>query len=110
MTKQEIVNRLLELPGQIASVEYTVLEADRQVVLAKEFLQQKEDDLLLGNVIDGKNAEIRAAQMRQHTEYERQNLDNAELHLKNNVTRLVRLRDEFKALQAVASLLQGGAA
>ncbi|MGP0583666.1 hypothetical protein [Paenibacillus timonensis] len=107
MTKQEIANRLLELPKEIATVEDVVIEANRQVVLAKEILQQKEDDLLLGNVIDGKNAEIRAAQMRQHTEHERMNLSNAELHLKNNVTRLGRLRDEFKALQSVAGLLQG---
>ena len=110
MTKQEIVNRLLGLPGEIAAGEDALLEANRQVVLAKEVLQQKEDDLLLGNMIDGKNAEIRAAQMRQHTEHERLNLSNAELQLKNATTRLGRLRDEFRALQAVASLLQDGAA
>ncbi|AZS15326.1 hypothetical protein [Paenibacillus lutimineralis] len=107
MTKQDIANRLLALPGEIATAEDSVLEANRQVILAKEILQQKEDDLLLGNAIDGKNAEIRAAQMRQHTEHERLNLSNAELHLKNDVTRLGRLKDEFRALQAVANLLQG---
>lgn len=105
MNKQDMAKRILELPKEIAAAEDAVIEANRQVVLAKEILQQKEDDLLLGNMIDGKNAEIRAAQMRQHTEHERQNLANAELYLKNDTTRLGRLRDEFKALRAVVGLL-----
>lgn len=105
MNKQDMAKRIMELPKEIAEAEDAVIEANRQVVLAKEILQQKEDDLLLGNMIDGKNAEIRAAQMRQQTEHERLNLSNAELHLKNGVTRLGRLRDEFKALRAVAGLL-----
>ncbi|MBU5673208.1 hypothetical protein [Paenibacillus brevis] len=107
MTKQEIFERLLALPSEIAKAEDTVIESHRQVISAKDILQQKEDDLLLGNMIDGKNAEIRSAQMRQHTEHERLNLSNAELHLKNDVARLGKLRDEFRALQAVANLLQG---
>lgn len=107
MNKQDMAKRILELPKEIAAAEDAVIEANRQVILAKEILQQKEDDLILGNMIDGKNAEIRAAQMRQHTEHERHNLASAELHLKNDTSRLGRLRDEFRALQAVANLLQG---
>lgn len=107
MTKQEIITRLLALPAEITTAEDIVLEANRQVVQAKEFLQQKEDDVLLGNLIDGKNAEIRAAQMRQHTELEREDLAEAELKLKNEVARLSRFKDELRALQAVAGLLQG---
>lgn len=110
MTKQEIANRLLVLPKEIATAEDVVIEANRQVVLAKETLQRKEDDLLLGNDIDGKNAEIRAAQMRQHTELEREGLSNAELNLKNAAVRLSKLKDELGALNSVAGLLQGGAA
>ncbi|MCM3699234.1 hypothetical protein [Paenibacillus macerans] len=107
MTKQEMANRLLELPKEIAAAEDEVLSANVQLVQAKEALQLKEDGLLLGNVIDGKNAEIRAAQMRQHTERERDILSDAELNLKNAVTRLSKLKDEFRALQTVAGLLQG---
>ncbi|AJS59236.1 hypothetical protein [Paenibacillus sp. IHBB 10380] len=107
MTKQEIVNRLLSLPKEIAVAEESLLQASMQLVSAKEVLQQKEDDLLLGNMIDGKNAEIRAAQMRQNTLNERENLSGAELNLKNSAARLGRLRDEFRALQAVADLLKG---
>ncbi|WP_410771011.1 hypothetical protein [Fontibacillus sp. BL9] len=107
MTKIEIANRLLQLPGEISVAEDVVLEANNQLVKAKEVLQQKEDDVLLGNLIDGKNAEIRAAQMRQHTELEREDLSEAELKLKNAAVRLGKLKDELRALQAAASLLQG---
>jgi hypothetical protein len=107
MTKQEIFKRLLELPGEIALAEDAVLEANQRVVTAKEALQQVEDGLLLNNVIDGKNAEIRAAQMRSHTVDERENLSEAELSLKNAAVRLGKLKDELRALQAAAGLLQG---
>jgi len=110
MNKQEIVNRLLSLPAEIATAEEVVLQANATLVSAKELLQQKEDDLLLGNMIDGKNAEIRSAQMRLNTLNERENLSGAELNLKNESTRLGKLRDEFRALQAVSSLLKGDVA
>ncbi|OAB34156.1 hypothetical protein [Paenibacillus glacialis] len=106
MNKQEIVNRLLSLPAEIATAEEVVLQANATLVSAKELLQQKEDDLLLGNMIDGKNAEIRSAQMRLNTLNEREGLTDAEMELKNAVTRLGRSRDEFRALQAVTSLLK----
>lgn len=107
MTKQEIASRLLELPKEIAFAEDAVLVANYQLVQAKEALQRKEDELLLGNEIDGKNAEIRAAQMRQRTELEREDLSEAELTLKNAAVRLGKLKDELRALQAAAGLLQG---
>lgn len=107
MTKQEIFKRLLELPSEIAAAEDVVLEANQRVVTAKETLQQVEDGLLLNNVIDGKNAEIRAAQMRTHTVDERKYLSEAELNLKNAAVRLGKLKDELRALQAAAGLLQG---
>lgn len=107
MTKQEIANRLLALPSEISAAEDEVLRATVSLVTAKEMLQQKEDDLLLGNVIEGKNAEIRAAQMRAHTVDERGNLSEAELNLKNAAVRLGKLKDELRALQAAAGLLQG---
>ncbi|GIQ67413.1 hypothetical protein DUZ99_02230 [Xylanibacillus composti] len=106
MNKQQIMNRLLELPAEIANAEEDVLQANGKLILAKDMLQQKEDSLLLGNVIDGKNAEIRAAQMRQNTQNEREALADAELILKNATARLGRLRDEFKALRAVVDLLK----
>lgn len=109
MDKQSIINRLLALPAEIAAAEEAVLQANGRLVTAKESLQAKEDSLLLGNVIDGKNAEIRAAQVRKYTEHEREALSDAELNLKNASARLNRFRDELRALQAVADLLKGAA-
>lgn len=106
MTKQEIVNRLLALPAEITKAEQVLMASDRQVLGAKDILQEREDSLLLGTAIDGKNAEIRAAQMRKFTEHERSDLLKAERDVKNAAVRLGALRDEFKALQAVASLLK----
>ncbi len=110
MNKQEIARRLLALTSEIGVAEEAVLKADRQLIAAKEVLQKKEDDLWLGNVIDGKNAEIRAAQMRRHTDYQREVLSEAELKFKNAVSKLGRLKDELGALQAFSRLLHGGAA
>lgn len=109
MDKQQIIERLLALPAEIAAAEESVLQANGRVVLAKEALQVKEDSLLLGNVIDGKNAETRAAQVRSFTQHERETLADAELMLKNAVARLGRARDEFRALQAITELLKGAA-
>ncbi|SFF22516.1 hypothetical protein SAMN04487969_11924 [Paenibacillus algorifonticola] len=109
MDKQALINRLLELPSEIAAAEDIVLQEHMLVVSAKESLQQKEDSLLLGNVIDGKNAEIRAAQVRQFTEHEREALADAEMRLKNAVARLGKGKDELRALRAVADLLKGAA-
>ncbi|KPV60754.1 hypothetical protein QJ48_04345 [Paenibacillus sp. A3] len=107
MDRQSIISKLLALPAKIAAEEDNVLQAHANLIEAKGILQQKEDSLLLGNIIDGKNAEIRAAQMREYTEDERKHLIEAELNLKNAVARLERYRDEFRALRSVAELLKG---
>lgn len=109
MNKQQIIERLLALPAEIAAAEESVLEANGRVVLSKEALQAKEDSLLLGNVIDGKNAETRAAQVRSYTQHEREKLADDELLLKNSSAKLHRLRDELRALSAITELLKGAA-
>jgi hypothetical protein len=106
MTKLDIINRLLALPKEISTAENVLLLANNGLLSAKDVLQRKEDDLLFGNVIDGKNAEIRSAQMRQGTQTERENLSTAERDVKNAAVRLGALRDEFRALQSVAFLLK----
>ncbi|MBJ6360828.1 hypothetical protein ACFOQM_05885 [Paenibacillus sp. GCM10012307] len=106
MTKQELINRLLALPAVINSAEEAVLDAHSEVIAAKDELQLKEDALILGNAVEGKNAETRAAHMRSMTVLERQALAEAELGLKQSAARLERFKVEFKALRAVALLLQ----
>lgn len=106
MTKIELTQRLLALPAEIGAAEEAVLQAQARLIDAKDMLQQKEDDLLLGNLIDGKNAEIRAAQVRKFTVHERDTLADAEMSLKNAASRLDKLHVEFEALRAVADLLR----
>jgi hypothetical protein len=106
MTKQDLVKRLLELPAEIEKAEESVLQANSRLIDAKDMLQQKEDDLLLGNLIDGKNAEIRAAQVRKYTAHERETLAYAELTLKNAAKRLECYHVQFKAFRAVADLIR----
>lgn len=110
MDKHSIISRLLALPAEIATAEECVLQANGRLVLAKEALQTKDDSLLLGNVLDGKNAETRAAQARQYTQTEREMVSDAELLVKNASAKLNQLRDEFRALRSVADLLRGDAA
>ena len=110
MDKQTMIDRLMALPAEIAAAEDSVLQASGRLVLAKEALQAKEDSLLLGNVLDGKNAETRAAQARQYTQTEREMVADADLLIKNASAKLNQLRDELRALQSVAVLLRGDAA
>lgn len=108
MTKQELVQRLLELPTEIEKAEESVLSAHARLVTAKELLQWQEDSLLLteNGPINGKNAESRAAQIRSYTKNERDALADAEMNLKNAASRLDRLHVQFKAYRAVADLLR----
>lgn len=106
MTKQDLVKRLLELPAQIETAEVAVLQANARLINAKDMLQQKEDDLLLGSMIDGKNAEIRAAQVRKYTVHERETLADAEMTMKNATTRLEQFHVQLKAFRAVADLIK----
>ena len=106
MTKKVLVDRLLALPDEISAAENAVLAVHEKVTVAKGVLLQKEDDLLLNNKLDGKNAETRAAQARQFTGRERDYLAEHELQLKYAVSKLERLQVQLKAYRAVALLIQ----
>ncbi|MFD0682406.1 MULTISPECIES: hypothetical protein [unclassified Paenibacillus] len=115
MDKSSIVYRLLELPAEIAAAETKLLDANALLLGAKAELQHKEDGLYVGVFeddgmkIDGKNAEIRNAQLRQFTEVERHAVAAAEDGVAIQKHHLNKLLNEFKALQSVADLLKGAA-
>jgi len=77
LNKQDLIVALADLPGAINFAEVTILEAQANVTKAKEALSTKEADLYSENKIDGKNAEIRAAQLRQLTTQDRLGRDAA---------------------------------
>lgn len=110
MDKQSIAMRVLALPEEIEAAEKVLINAEMSLRAAKANLQHKEDGLLLGVfdgiVIDGKNAETRNAQIRSHTEPEREAVINCEMELTRVRYRVERLQNEFRALQAVAGMLR----
>ncbi|MFB9273425.1 hypothetical protein [Cohnella cellulosilytica] len=107
ISKEDLILQLMELPKQIAAAEDKVLQAQDKVLEAKDILQLKEDSLWLNGSIDGKNAEIRSAQMRSFTELQRIEVSDAERELKLAAVRLQQLRDRFRALRSVVDLLKG---
>src|SRR5690606_32965103 len=109
MVKQDIINRLLSLPKEIAEAEESVITANKALQDAKTGLQAREDELLTSGVIDGKNAEIRTAQLRSFTGDQREAVTQAEYDLVRVKNHLALLYNEFKALQTVADLLKGAA-
>lgn len=108
MDRVQIATRLMEIPAAIAEQELAVLEANRAAQRVKEFLTERESELLLNGAIDGKNAEIRAAQIRANTTAEREQYFAADGAVAMERVKLNALHNEFKALQVVAKLLSVG--
>jgi hypothetical protein len=100
--------QLSELPKQIEDAEYRVIEHYSNVQTAKENLTFKEDELMLSGVIDDKNAETRAAQMRENTTKERQELQLAENTLSKKRVALNRLNNRLAVCKAIAGMLGKG--
>lgn len=110
MNKQLIIERLLALPTEIAKAEESVIASSKAVQDAKNALQIHEDGLLTTGAIDGKNAEIRTAQLRSFTFNQREAVTQAEYNLVHVKNHLALLYNEFKALQSVVELLRGDVA
>lgn len=112
ITRQQVIDRLLALPDEIWGAEQAVMLADLDVREANRELEDEQARLLLGQVdgcvIDGKNAEQRAAQLGQYLTEERNKLDSAKLALDSRRIKLHHLQNEFAALRSVARLMGGG--
>ncbi len=108
MDRMQIAMRIMEIPPAIADRELAVLEANRAAQRAKEYLAGRESELLLNGAIDGKNAEIREAQLRANTTAEREQYFAADGAVAVERVKLNALHNEFKALQVVTKLLGGG--
>ncbi len=111
MNRYELTGRLLAIPSEIHRAEANAIDANTSLVIAKDALADREAALLLevdadGNPrVNGKNAEQRAAQLRQATELERAAALQAEVDRAAANSALTRLRDEFRAYRACALLL-----
>lgn len=107
MTRTELTARLLALPGEIAAAEAAANETALRLEGAQCRLQRCEDELLLNGALDGKNAEIRATQLRQHTHGAHLLLSQAEDALRQAKAAYHTALHEFYALRAAARLMAG---
>lgn len=109
--KQQIIERLMALPEEIASAEKALIDAQRAVEVAKSELVDREAALINGKVddikIDGKNAEQRQAQLREATKFQRDAVAICEHDLQVAKVRLNSLTNQFRALRSAAMLLSG---
>ncbi len=105
MDKKTIIQRLIGLPGEIEAAETAVIKMSQNLMEAKDALAERESFLLLSGKIDGKNAEIRSAQLRELTSAERQFVVDAENALAGVKAFLNKLRNTFEALQSIAQML-----
>lgn len=103
-----ITNRLLELPALIEAAECDVLTAEERKHQAMEALTRAEDELLIDpEKLTGKNAEIRAAQVRAETRLERDMVRASEYRVGEARIALRRLTNELSALKTLARLVSG---
>lgn len=115
MNKQLIVDRLLALPTEIVAAELLLINLQNNLLEAQNTLQHLKDGLYIGvwedqgKKIDGKNAEIREAQMRQYTTLEQNGVNRATELVNRQRFEVTRLQNELTALRAVVDLLKGAA-
>jgi hypothetical protein len=108
MDRVAVIIRLTELPGEIEGRENDLLDAQEDLNKFKEGLIDQQNALLESGAIDGKNAELRSAQMRNLTNKERVEVAEAENVVAAARINLNRAVNQFKAYRAVAKLLDQG--
>lgn len=113
MTKAEIMNRILAMPAEIESAELLLIDRQNTLLKAQSELQQVKDGLYIGvwedegKKIDGKNAEIRDAQLRKYSTIEQNEVTRANEIVIRQRHAVSCLHNEFTALRAVVDLLKG---
>lgn len=104
--KNLCLKMLQTLPRAIGEAENDLVEGITELQEDKDLLADKEADLLVNGKIDGKNAEIRAAQMRELTKMERNKVSLSENNVSRIKARLNAAGNEFKAWRSIAGLLK----
>jgi hypothetical protein len=94
---------LLDLPDQIRQAETNLYNLETREIMAQEALESREAQLLMqeGGPINGKNAEIRDAQLSVYTHDERARLRDAGHRVREVEIERNYLRNKFEALKIV---------
>jgi hypothetical protein len=103
----DLIDKLMTKPQEIHAAEVAVLEAQAASQDAQRALETRESELLQSDAIDGKNAEIRKAQLQLMTTAERAALFQAVRAEGLARVNLTRLQNEFHSLRAVSRLMAG---
>jgi len=107
-TRETLTDRLLSLPDALQAAEADLLVAEAARRRAESELQDAEDTLILTGNADGRNAEVRAAQLRSCTLLEREALAETVERCARLRARLHALQAEHASLRACARLMSGG--
>jgi len=109
--RELLISDLTALKISIQVAESEVFTAFKDVQDVKQKLQIKEDAILMdkaeGIKIDGKNAEIRAAQVREATAYERLAVQDEEKVFEERKLELANLKNELRINLALVELVKG---
>lgn len=104
--KDACIQTLEKLPGLIRDAEDRLVDAYEQLNHAKNALAEKEAELLLNGKIDGKNAEMRQAQLLQLTKPEREVVRTAESRVSRAKMDFNFFSNQLKAYRAIAKLIE----
>jgi len=102
----EFIGELRMAPLRINGVMDKILKQQRLLDEAKETLHDKEASLLTTDLINGKNEQIRNAQLRMETEIERRDVYENSVVLAELKAQYELERDRFSALKAIAYTLR----
>jgi len=105
--RDQLIAELTALKQSIVAANDEVFSASHELMVKKDALRAREDYLTLNGIIDGKNAEIRAAQLRQETIIERQDVAEAEDYLESAKATLSNRMAELRINLGLVELLKG---
>jgi hypothetical protein len=100
-----MIENLITIPQNIYEAELHVITLIGQLQEKKEALVNKETELLLNGAIDGKNAEIRNAQLREKTKDERETVKKAEEELNKAKATLTLWNNRYRAARTTVFFL-----
>lgn len=107
MMRNKIIDSLETLRSAVIDANAIAYVASTNLLVAKKLLQDQEDSLLMANLIDGKNAEIRAAQMRDLSANERETVLLAEREFEGAKVTLANRQTELRIDIALVELIKG---
>lgn len=100
-----VIDDLLSYPAKLNESEIKLINAKKRVDQIKEQIDIKRYSLLVSGVIDGKNSEIREAQIEEKISGDKKNLREAKENLDVEEANFHLLENEYQSLLAIARIV-----